>query len=156
MRSVGHRPRTGRIESIILSRSLDAIRESRIASQDGFRDTPRSRAASEVRTRCVSTKTASLARAEQSLGKRRGIEITDLKANTARVGARSSCATRLCANRNRKSHSCLARAPRVHWRESMLYVNHVSHQRFVHTKPRTPRDPVAGVADPSGAEGAPL
>src|SRR5207237_219613 len=36
MRSVGHRPRTGRIESIILSRSLDAIRESRIAAQDGF------------------------------------------------------------------------------------------------------------------------
>src|SRR2546429_6474471 len=40
MRSVGHRPRTGRIESIILSRSLDAIRESRIASQDGFRTLP--------------------------------------------------------------------------------------------------------------------
>src|SRR5438874_1456196 len=30
------------------------------------------------------------------------------EANTARVGARSSCATRPCANRNRKNHSCLA------------------------------------------------
>ncbi len=35
-------------------------------------------------------------------------EITDLETNAARVGARSSRATRLCANRNRKSHSCLA------------------------------------------------
>src|SRR5882757_2146022 len=83
---------------------LDAIRDSRIASQDGFRDTPASRSASEVRSRCVSTKTASLARTEKSLAKRGSVEITDLEANTARVGARSSCATRLCANRNRKSH----------------------------------------------------
>ena len=44
-----------------------------------------------------------------SLAKRSGVEITDLAANAARVGARSSCATRPCANRNRKSHSCLAR-----------------------------------------------
>jgi hypothetical protein len=28
------------VESIIFSRGLDAIRDSRIASQDGFRDTP--------------------------------------------------------------------------------------------------------------------
>src|SRR2546429_2898509 len=34
-------------------RGLDAIRDSRIASQDGFRDTPCSRSASEVRSRCV-------------------------------------------------------------------------------------------------------
>ena len=30
----------GAIESIILSRGLDAIRDSRIACKDGFRDTP--------------------------------------------------------------------------------------------------------------------
>ena len=41
--------------------------------------------------------------------KRGSVEITDLEANTARVGARSGCATRLCANRNRKNHLCLAR-----------------------------------------------
>ena len=52
------------VESIILSRGLDAIRDSRIACKDGFRDTPWSRTASEVWSRCVSTKTASLARAE--------------------------------------------------------------------------------------------
>ena len=39
-RSVGHSPRAGRIESIILPRGLDAIRDSRIACKDGFRDTP--------------------------------------------------------------------------------------------------------------------
>ena len=38
--ALGHSPRAGRIESIILSRGLDAIRDSRIAFQDGFRDTP--------------------------------------------------------------------------------------------------------------------
>ncbi len=61
-----------RVEALVLVRSttrreereLDAIRGSRIASQDGFRDTPWSRSASEVRSRCVSTKTACLARAE--------------------------------------------------------------------------------------------
>jgi len=52
------------VESIILSRGLDAIRDSRIASQHGFRDTPWSRSAPEVRTGCVSTTTARLARAE--------------------------------------------------------------------------------------------
>ena len=40
MRSVGQSPRAGRIESIILSRGFDAIRDSRIACKDGFRDTP--------------------------------------------------------------------------------------------------------------------
>src|SRR6266481_9227471 len=99
-------------ERIILSHGLDAIRDSRIASQDGFRDTPASRSASEVRSQCVSTKIARVARAEKSLAKRGGAEITDLETNTARVGARSSCATRLCANRNRKNHSCLARPQR--------------------------------------------
>jgi len=48
----------------LLSRELDAIRDSRIASQDGFRDAPRSRSASEIRSRCVPKKTASVARAE--------------------------------------------------------------------------------------------
>src|SRR5436189_6324359 len=85
-------------------RGLDAIRDSRIASQDGFRDTPASRSASEVRSQCVSTKTASVAWVEKSLAKRGGGEIKDLEANNARVGARSSCGTRPCANRNRKGH----------------------------------------------------
>jgi len=43
----------------------------------------------------------------KSLAKRGGVEITDLEANAARVGASSSCATRPRANRNQKSHSCL-------------------------------------------------
>src|SRR6476619_1973484 len=47
-----------------LSRGLDAIRDSRIASQDGFRDTPWSCSTSEVRSQCVSTKVASVARAK--------------------------------------------------------------------------------------------
>src|ERR1700751_4129862 len=38
------------VESIILSRELGAIRDSRIACKSGFRDTPSSRSASEVRT----------------------------------------------------------------------------------------------------------
>ena len=62
--ALGHSPRAERIESINLSRGLDAIRESRIASQHGFRDTPASRSASEVRSRCVPKKTASVARTE--------------------------------------------------------------------------------------------
>jgi len=45
-------------------RGLDIIRDSRIASWDGFRDTPWSRSASEVHSGCVPAKTASLARAE--------------------------------------------------------------------------------------------
>jgi len=40
VRSVGHSTRTGRIESIILSRRLDAIRDSRIASQMAFGTLP--------------------------------------------------------------------------------------------------------------------
>jgi len=40
VRSVGHSPRTGRIEPIILSRRLDAIRDSRIASQMAFGTLP--------------------------------------------------------------------------------------------------------------------
>src|SRR5215467_12913271 len=97
------------VESINVPRGPDTIRDSRIASQDGFRNAPRSRSAPEVGSRCVSTATASVAQAEQSLAKRGGFEIADLETNTARVGARSSCATWLCANRNRKNHSCLAR-----------------------------------------------
>ena len=54
----------GGFESIILSRGLDAIRDSRIAYRDGFRDSSWSRSASEVRSRCVSAKTASVTGAE--------------------------------------------------------------------------------------------
>jgi hypothetical protein len=43
---------------------LNTIRDSRIVSHDGFRDTPRSHSASEVRSRCVSAATASVAGAE--------------------------------------------------------------------------------------------
>jgi hypothetical protein len=59
--ALGARPRAGRIESIISSCGLDAIRDSRIACRDGFRDTPCSRSASEVRSRGVSTEITSLA-----------------------------------------------------------------------------------------------
>jgi hypothetical protein len=45
-------------------RGVDALRDSRIASHDGFRNAPPARAASEVRSGCVSTKTASLAQTE--------------------------------------------------------------------------------------------
>ena len=41
------------------------------------------------------------------------VEITDLEANAARLGARSSGAPRPCANGNRKSHSCLVRPRRI-------------------------------------------
>ena len=86
---------------------LDTIRDSRIASKDGFWNASQSHSASEVGRGFVSTATPSVAREERFIAKRGGFEIADFETNAARMGTSSICTTRLCANRNRKNHSCL-------------------------------------------------
>src|SRR5882724_11729681 len=97
-------------ERLILSDGLDAIRDSRIASQGWlsgpFLITFDIRGSQPVRFREDCERGANGIIYRKARG---GVEITDLETNTARVGTRSSCATRLCANRNQKGHSCLAR-----------------------------------------------
>jgi len=114
---------------ISLCSRLDAIRDSRIGCLHGVWNASWSRSASEIGTRCVPKAIARLARAEKSFANRSGFEITDLETNTARVGASSSGATRLRANRDRKSDWRVARLAGFGVRNE-LYVTHVYHAWF--------------------------
>ena len=88
-------------------RGLDTIRDSRITSGDGFWNASQSHSTSEVGRGFVSTATPSVAQEEKFIAKRGGFEIADFETNAARMGTSSISTTRLCANRNRKNHSCL-------------------------------------------------